>query len=235
MYISWRRYLSILFCLFIFLLSFNSFIFSLWRQQHSPEEIVTVTTPRYTFNTTTVRYPPQQPFWFASVSPEQRAKLPKRTSSAVFNSTLSILANSSVVVIACCRHSHNFLPTFRRNLQRIVSVFGNYTILFGESDSSDLTLPYFKNWSALDPRVHVQTYDKLDVMFTRRTVRIAFCRNSLLNAARLNRYIQAARFLIVLDVDVNSNEVLTKESFLTNFEYPLDSWGAMTPSQAVSK
>ncbi|CAF2627004.1 unnamed protein product [Rotaria sp. Silwood2] len=173
-------------------------------------------------------------FWHIPITDIQRASLPIRKSTSQSNEMSFILANSTVAFMACCRNSSTLLPKFRQRVQNIGELFADYYILIGESDSSDDTLRYLRNWSSNDSHLFIQNYDKLDGIFSRRTVRIAFCRNSLLNTARLRGWIQKAQFLIVMDIDINSNEVLSRETFLTNFEYPLNSWAAMTASQSVS-
>jgi hypothetical protein len=232
-----KRRVLIPLCLFVFGISLNSLILAI-RRQHFLRELLktqTATTLKSNISNKSVYHFKITTFWHHSISNKQRAKLPQRKSSSITNETLSILASTTVVFMACCRQAYSFLPIFRQRLQSIVTVFADYYILIGESDSSDDTLSYIQNWSSKDPHVYVQSYNQLDRIFTRRTVRIAFCRNSLLNIARFRKWIDKAHFLIVLDVDINSNEVLSKDTFLSNFEYSIDDWAAMTASQVVSK
>jgi hypothetical protein len=232
-----RRHILVPLCLLVLIIPLHSLILAIWGQhvigKPFTERIRTTfksnisKKTEYPFNITT--------FWHHPISNEQRAKLPKRKTSLISDETLSILSSTTAVFMVCCRQAYRFLPIFRQHLQSIATVFADYYILIGESDSSDGTLSYIQNWSLEDSRVHVQSYNKLEKIFSRRTVRIAFCRNRLLNTARLREWIDKARFLIVLDVEVNSNEVLSKDTFLTNFEYSIDDWAAMTASQVVSK
>ncbi|CAF1182512.1 unnamed protein product [Didymodactylos carnosus] len=66
-----------------------------------------------------------------------------------------------------------------------------------------------------------------------RAVRIAYCRNHLLETARKNGWLAKAAYYLVLDVDVNANNILTLQNFLTNFEYDLSDWDVMTASQVM--
>ncbi|CAF3600360.1 unnamed protein product [Rotaria sp. Silwood1] len=66
-----------------------------------------------------------------------------------------------------------------------------------------------------------------------RVDRIAYCRNHLLNTARKNQWISRTQFLLVLDVDINANSILSVNNFLSNFDYNLNEWGAMTASQSM--
>ena len=78
----------------------------------------------------------------------------------------------------------------------------------------------------------MRTYGNLAATYsTNRAHRIAYCRNDLLQIARRNKWITTAKFLLVMDIDMNANTVLTVESFLTNFEYDIRDWAVMTASQ----
>lgn len=139
-----------------------------------------------------------------------------------------------VVVTACGRDVHRFLPYFRRNMESILTVFQDYRILLGESDSADNTLAYMKNWSLTNSKVFTYTYGNLTNSYsTRRTDRIAYCRNHLLDKAREKHWLSRSQFLLVADIDVNANSVLSLDNFLTNFDYNLDEWGALMASQSM--
>jgi hypothetical protein len=155
--------------------------------------------------------------------------VPERT--RVLNSSSVFLKDESVVVIACCKDVSEFLPVFRRNVEQIVALFGSYRILLGESDSSDSTLHFIQKWASDSKNVFVKTHGNLSTMISSRTERIAFCRNHLLNITRQKDWLFDSRYLLVMDVDINANNVLTTENFLSNFEYDIGSWAVMTASQ----
>ncbi|CAF1187573.1 unnamed protein product [Adineta ricciae] len=139
---------------------------------------------------------------------------------------------SFIIVTACARDVAKFLPEFRRNIEDIVSIFEDYRVLIGESDSKDATREYLTKWSVKNPKIQQYTYGNLTRTFsTRRTDRIAYCRNHLLTTAREKQWITRAQFLLVVDIDVNGNSILSSDKFLTNFHYDLNQWGAMTASQ----
>ncbi|UJR32539.1 hypothetical protein I4U23_020001 [Adineta vaga] len=151
--------------------------------------------------------------------------LPRRDTRMKFN-------RSFTIVTACARDVAEFLPQFRRNIENILSIFKDYRLLIGESDSIDETEIFLKKWSLGNSKLLHYTYGNLTTTFsTRRTDRIAYCRNHLLTIAREKQWISRAQFLLVVDIDVNGNSVLSLENFLTNFDYKLNGWGAMTASQ----
>ncbi len=156
-------------------------------------------------------------------------EIPKVTVRRVSNVSL---ANDSVVVTACGRNVVAALPLFRKNLYSILKLFKDYRIFLGESDSSDNTLINFREWQNEDNNIHVHTYGNLTVTYSEnRAHRIAFCRNDLLRAVRQHDIITKAKYLLVIDIDVNANPILTIDNFLTNFEYDTRDWAVMTASQ----
>ncbi|CAF0983973.1 unnamed protein product [Didymodactylos carnosus] len=118
-----------------------------------------------------------------------------------------------------------------QKVTEIVSIFKDYQILIGESDSTDETWNYLKQWALIDSHVTIETYGELSKIYCSRSVRVAHCRNRLLDTARKNGWLREAPFYLVMDVDVNANNVLTLKNFLTNFEYPLEQWAVMTATQ----
>ena len=158
--------------------------------------------------------------------------LPKQKRVLKYDS--SFLKNSSALFTICARNVAKFLPTFRHNVEQITAVFRDYRILVGELDSSDDTLVLIQNWGAEDRKVFLQLYGTLSqVSLLSRSERIAFCRNELLKTARNKKWLLQARYLLVMDVDINANSIFNTENFLSNFEYDMDSWAVMTASQTL--
>jgi hypothetical protein len=142
------------------------------------------------------------------------------------------LTSDSVIVLACGRDVAEAVPVFRKNLYPILKLFKDYRVLLGESDSTDSTLMYFRHWKDEDSKVHVHSYGNLTATYSKnRAHRIAFCRNDLLQIVRKTNWINEARFILVMDIDINANPILTVDNFLTNFEYDARDWAVMTASQ----
>ena len=142
------------------------------------------------------------------------------------------LTNEFVIVTACGRDIAPALPVFRKKLYDILKLFKDYRIFLGESDSHDTTFINLQQWKKEDSKVHVYTYGNLTATYSKnRAHRIAFCRNSLLRVVRRNSWIRKAKFLLVMDIDINANPILTVDNFLTNFKYDLRDWAVMTASQ----
>jgi hypothetical protein len=117
-------------------------------------------------------------------------------------------------------------------LYSILTLFKDYRVLLGESDSKDTTLMSFRHWKDKDSKIYVHAYSNLSTTYSKNRAHcIAFCRNDLLQTIRQNNWINEARFLLVMDIDINANSILTVENFLTNFEYDTRDWAVMTASQ----
>ena len=157
-----------------------------------------------------------------------RGFLPHRMKSPIS------LSNDSVVVMACGRNVENTLPGFQDNLYRLISLFKTYRILLGESDSKDNTLVYMQKWKRKDRHVFLYSYGNLTDTYSKyRTHRITFCRNSLLQKARENHWLDESNYLLVMDIDINSQAILTVKNFLSNFFYDPNEWAVMTASQTL--
>ena len=144
---------------------------------------------------------------------------------------LSLMKNCSLIITACARNVEKYLPDFRSNIEHIASLFGQHFIFIGESDSTDTTLMYLRQWRDQNKQVTLKTYGNLSQMIPERSVRIASCRNDLLEDVRRLDLNRPSRHTFLLVADVDANARLREPVFLSNFDYALDEWGAMTASQ----
>lgn len=172
-------------------------------------------------------FPQPVTFWYIS-SNDQRSPINRRLS---LESKLMLLKTYSLIVATCTRDVENNLVAFRKRIESIASLFGDYHIFIGESDSSDKTLILLRQWSEQSDRVTMKTYGNLSRKIPRRSERIAYCRNDLLDEARKHRLLQLSNhtFYMVVDADINTR--LDQPNFLSIFDYSIDEWGAMTASQ----
>ena len=172
-------------------------------------------------------FPPPITFWL--VTPRNRT-IPLNQ-ALTSDSKLAFLKNCSLIIAVCMRNAQSHLFIFRENIENITSLFGEYHIFVGESDSSDETLIFLRKWSEKTSRVTVKTYGNLSQRIPRRPVRIAYCRNNLLDEARNHQLFQRSNTTFYMVADVDRNTRLDQLNFLSNFDYALNGWGAMTASQ----
>jgi hypothetical protein len=67
------------------------------------------------------------------------------------------LTNFTLVIAACCRNVEKHLVGFQKNVRAIGSLFRKYRLYLGESDSTDGTLKFIKEWEKNDSD-HVDVY-----------------------------------------------------------------------------
>jgi len=172
-------------------------------------------------------FPPPITFWHV-VSRNETSPLPQKFT---LDFKLAFLKNRSLIVALCARDVERHLSVFRWNIENIASLFGEYHIFIGESDSTDKTLIYLRQWSEKNGRVTIKKYGNLSHNIARRSARIAYCRNDLLDQARRTDLFRLHKhtFYMVADADINTR--LNRSNFLSNFDYLIDEWGAMTASQ----
>ncbi|CAF1134108.1 unnamed protein product [Rotaria sordida] len=164
------------------------------------------------------------PFWKDNRTINQKPLLPLLKVEDVN------LSNFTIVIASCCRNVRKNLVGFQQNIYAITALFGNYRIYFGESDSHDGTLNFLNEWRKNDSD-HVRVYSSGQQrwLVPSRTVRIASCRNTLLQKAR--EELSSFDYYLVIDVDVGSSPSFEIKDFLSNFIYERFSWIAMTATQ----
>ncbi len=144
--------------------------------------------------------------------------LPRRISSSERDGLRTRLRSLRLALVACAKDVEKHVDIFRQRVEAIVDLFHPTSrILIFESDSKDNTLAKLRQW----PRAQVYTYGNLSAIVPRRTERIAYCRNKLLDEARKLK----PDYMLVVDVDQFTSDI---SSFLSNFEYDTNDWSAMT-------
>jgi hypothetical protein len=113
--------------------------------------------------------------------------------------------DGKVAILGCARDCAKYLPLSLQNAKRIGNMFGDYRIFLMENDSLDGTTDILMKESK-DPRVSVFMKNHLSWRYPRRTWRIAYCRNYLLQELIKSNY--QPDYVIVMDMDDigNSNK-----------------------------
>lgn len=172
-------------------------------------------------------FPPPITFWLATPV----NKTIPLNQALTLDAKRAFLKNDSLIIAVCIRDAERHLSIFRENIDNITSLFGDYHIFVGESDSSDETSIFLRQWSENTTQVTIKTYGNLSASIPRRSERIAYCRNNLLDEARHHPLSQRSNHTFYMVVDVDRNTRLDQRNFLSNFDYAIPEWGAMTASQ----
>jgi hypothetical protein len=172
-------------------------------------------------------FPPPITFWHVAL----RNGTSLLSQEFTLHFKLALLKNCSLIVAVCARNVESRLSVFQRNIEKITSLFGEYHIFIGESDSTDQTLMYLRQWSEKNDRVTIKTYGNLSHNIASRSDRIAYCRNNLLDEVRSTDLFRLPKHIFYMVADADANTRLNRPNFLSNFDYLIDEWGAMTASQ----
>jgi len=144
--------------------------------------------------------------------------LPRRISNSERDVLRYRLRSLRLALVACAYNVEENIDKFRKHVEPIVDLFHPTSrIIILESDSTDNTLAKLRQWS----RAQVYTYGNLSRIVPRRTERIAYCRNKLLDKARQLK----PDYMLVVDLDIFATNI---SSFLSNFEYDTNDWSVMT-------
>lgn len=144
------------------------------------------------------------------------------TTNEGFNNIIPSL--SSCVIIGTARDIEKYLPKTFEKIQMIRDCFIKSHVIIYENDSKDKTLELLKNWAKETPNVEIITEKNVPGL---RTHRLAHGRTIVMNKAiELN-----PEYVIVMDLD-DVNEDLTKDGFMSSFNYPDLDWAVMTANQS---
>ncbi|CAF2678591.1 unnamed protein product [Rotaria sp. Silwood2] len=144
--------------------------------------------------------------------------LPRLASKSYRYHLLKTLRSFRLVAVACAYNVEKEIPKFRSYVERIIHVFHSSSrILIFESDSTDDTLATLRKWSS----AQIYTGGRLEPTIPARSERIAYCRNILLEKARMLE----PDYLLTLDLDIFAAKL---SAFLTNFDYETEDWSVMT-------
>lgn len=137
--------------------------------------------------------------------------------------TYKILKND-VVIIGACKNTEQFLPNSLGIIDMLSSLFNKATAIIYENDSTDKTLEILTNWTENKTRNYNKVIISEKNITGRRTQILSYARNLLLKKALEYN----SKYIIVMDLD-EVNHKLTKESFLTCFDY--DDWAVLGANQ----
>ncbi len=132
-----------------------------------------------------------------------------------------IIGTKSVVIAGCCRNVENFITQNLQVIDLIGTQFGKYQVLLFENDSTDSTRQIL--YDRKKPNYEYIFEDNVNIQ--KRTERIAFCRNKLLDKI----YSDYSSFDYVLFVDMDDVLASGKlaETIGSCFMYNTDQWDGM--------
>lgn len=142
-----------------------------------------------------------------------------------------IVKQYSAVFVAPVRNCAPYLDNVFKNIEKIGSLFKQYTCVFAESDSSDNTIELLREYSLKNRNVTVLELGQLEHKIQSRTIRIATARNACLKYCEDNNLLDSHEYYIQLCVDDVNSEAMFENDFLSCFNYDTNLWAGMCANQ----
>lgn len=129
-----------------------------------------------------------------------------------------------LTILGCCRNNSKYISSIRENLLPVVAHFKSYDIHIAHNDSTDNTLSLLEQWARDDKNCSIYNFESLLYKIPKRTARIAYCRNFLLNKVDISEN----TWVLIIDMD-DVNTVF--KGFETVFNLEPQSWAALFINQ----
>ena len=137
----------------------------------------------------------------------------------------------SAVFVGPVRNCGPFLEKVINNIERIGSLFKDYSCVFVESDSTDNSLSILEGFASRNKNVYVLTLGNIEPKIPSRTVRIATARNIGIQFCEEHGLLDKHDFYFQLCVDDVNEKEIDLDGILSCFKYDLDTWDGMTANQ----
>ena len=142
-----------------------------------------------------------------------------------------IMKNINIIIYGTVRDIEEYFTQSFTNIDILATLFNKALVIIFENDSSDKTRNILKAWSSSNKSSkvskHIILEDKLIKEIPLRATRLAYCRNKILDYIFQNNYDKEYSYAIHCDLD-NRFWSIDFNSICNSFQYPLDSWDAMT-------
>jgi hypothetical protein len=132
------------------------------------------------------------------------------------DSTFAELRHTSCVLATCLRNCRAHIATIKNLHHEASRLFKSCHLIAVESDSTDGTDQALRRWASVDSRIICLNLGRLELDYSHRTRRLAYCRNTYLDAAKMTLDTNEKALLIVFD----SDGVLSKR-FIRSFSSQL--------------
>jgi len=136
---------------------------------------------------------------------------------------------SEVLIAGTARNVERFIRSDIDCLKKSFFDFKKIHFLIIESDSSDATLKKLAQLKSEHNSFDYISLGNLSDTLTKRTERIAFCRNKVIDVLLSNPHYSQVSYVAVADLD-SVNAKLTREGIRSCWDAAVD-WGAMTANQ----
>lgn len=127
--------------------------------------------------------------------------------------------DKKIVICGAIRDCEKYLNGLFNNFKIIIDIFSKVDFVFIESDSNDNTLEKLKQLCIENNLNYtIISLGKLEKNIPHRTHRIAIARNTYLDY--VEQHYSSYDYVLVMDMDdVNSNNIIKKDSIISNFSH----------------
>jgi hypothetical protein len=130
-----------------------------------------------------------------------------------------------LTILGCCRNNEKYIDKIQALVKSIVILFKSYDIHIAHNDSTDNTDIFLSSWAREDPNCFTYCMDGLAAKIPKRTQRLAFCRNFLLEKVKRAE----DRWLLILDMDSVNSDLF--QGFENVFRLDSEKWAALFINQ----
>lgn len=151
-----------------------------------------------------------------------------------------------MVIGGCARNCGGFLPKILKKIKEITKLCSDYQIIIYENDSTDNTLKLLNNFKNNNQNVTIITEKNISEKIPKRTHRIAYARNKIIEEIYKQNFDQKYDYFMNLDLDdININmDINSIKKFLNsdldwdvgtaNNKRYYDYWALRTPKSNIN-
>ena len=137
------------------------------------------------------------------------------------------LSESNALIVGLARNCEKGLQNTLPRLNKFKNTFKNVDFRIVTNDSTDNTENVLGNWSFQENNIKVIQHNNLEINATKRTARIAICRNIYLEELRQLKIDKKIDYLLVLDLDGLNSTLVDDPIFTKLIEYAPSNWGGI--------
>lgn len=138
-----------------------------------------------------------------------------------------------LIVAGLARNCAHSLPRLLKASKKLSKRFRFSDFIFLENDSTDRSKDILRKFAKRNKNCHIEFHDNIGAEYARRTERLAFLRNRLIEIAQRETSNESDTFLLLLDLDgVNKHfDVNRIASFVEKYN---GDWAGLFPTQSLN-
>jgi len=123
--------------------------------------------------------------------------------------------SKSIIIAGCAHNNEDYLHKVFKNIYAISELFSTYKIIIFENSSRDKTLEILFDYRKQDSNVVVITQKNIPIPYGAHPVRVAYCRNMILN--KINSDFADYDYMMMIDLDNVCSSPINIDNFKESF------------------